>query len=109
MRKQLEMLAKSATDPRARALANDVLGNKTDLRGAMLGSRYQDVLDDSARLFSGWYQSLTESDRVEHERLGRLTLDQWQHDAAQESIEKPRTRPSDDDDDWEPPTILKRR
>lgn len=109
LRKQLELLAKSGTDPRVREMASDILTNKTDVRGAVLGSRYQDVLNDGARTFSAWYENLSETERAEQERLGRETLEQWQREAVQQSMVRSRRQRDGDDDDWDPPTILQRR
>lgn len=100
LRKQLEKLVADSAYPGIRDMAQDVLSGRADLRGAMLGSRYEQVINDATRDFSSWYRNLSEEEREEQARLGR------------ELLEAPprRPRPPVVDDGWEPPsTILKKR
>lgn len=108
LRKQLDRLVESSAYPSIRDLASDVLAGRADLRGALLGSRYEQAVNEATREFSSWYQNLSDEEREEQVRRGREYEEQVERAAA---ARKPGARrPAAEDDGWEPPaTILKKR
>jgi hypothetical protein len=115
-RRQLAMLAADATDPRIRQMARDLVAGKTDLRSALLGPTYEHALNDATARFSSWYVGLSDQQRAEQEQRGRDYAEQQLREHEQAATEVPapprRTRTRTDghgDDEWGPPTILRRR
>lgn len=115
-RKQLAMLADGATDPRIQQMARDVISGKTDLRSALLGPTYEHALNDATARFSSWYLGLSDKQRAEQEQRGRDYAEQQLREQEQAATEMPapprRTRARTDkhgDDEWGPPTVLRRR
>lgn len=113
-RKQLAMLADRATDPRIQQMARDILTGKTDLRSALLSATYEHALNDAMVRFASWYQGLSDEQRAEQEQRGRDYAEQQlrEQDEATDQAPAPSRRSptrTDGDDDWGPPTILRRR
>jgi hypothetical protein len=111
-RKQLMQLAAQNDQPALRDLARDVLAGKVDLRGAVLGTRYTDLLDEGTRQYSNWYRNLSDEERAEQARQGET----FAAEAHQELIaarRPPRRQrppaPADDDDIVQRPILKKRR
>ncbi|HCT81737.1 MAG TPA: hypothetical protein DGT23_35190 [Micromonosporaceae bacterium] len=76
----------------------------------MLGSRYEEVLNESMAAFSSWYQNLSEDERAEQEQRARDYVEQLRREAAADDAGvRPHHRPGDGDDDWEPPTSILRK
>lgn len=110
LRKQLEALAEHSAYPGIRDMARDVLAGKTDLRGAMLGGRYEQAINEGAREFSSWYRGLSDEERAEQERQGREYEEELERSATARQPGTRRPRPPVEDDGWEPPaSILKKR
>jgi hypothetical protein len=107
LRKQLETLVEHSAYPGIRDMARDVLTGRTDLRGAMLGSKHEQTINEAAREFSSWYRGLSDEERAEQVRQGREHEEKLERPATA-SPRRPRTQV--EDDGWEPPaTILKKR
>lgn len=109
VRKQLAQLAAQDHQPALRQLARDVLAGKVDLRGAILGPRYTDLLDEATGQFSGWYRNLSAEARADQERQGEAFAVEAHAELVAEQRQARRPRPPDDDE-WETPgPILKKR
>jgi hypothetical protein len=110
LRKQLETLVEHSAYPGIRDMARDVLDGRTDLRGAMLGSRYEQAINEAAREFSSWYRGLSDEERAEQVRQGREYEEKLEQASTARQPGARRPRPPAEDDGWEPPaTILKKR
>jgi hypothetical protein len=105
LRKQLEMLAEGAKDQRIKDLARDVLAGRTDLRAALLGGRYEDVLNDAMSSFSAWYRDLSDDEKAEQEHRAR---DHFEDLRCAETTTRRPSRPAAEDE-WEPPTSILRK
>jgi hypothetical protein len=110
LRKQLETLVEHSAYPGIRDMARDVLDGRTDLRGAMLGARYEQAVNEAAREFSSWYRGLSDQERAEQVCQGREYEEELEQAATPRPPGARRPRPPVEDDGWEPPaTILKKR
>jgi hypothetical protein len=110
-RKQLTQLAAQNDQPALRDLARDVLAGKVDLRGAVLGNRYTDLLDEGTRQYSNWYRNLSDEERAEQARQGETLAAEAHHEliAEQRPTRRPRRPAATDDDDLVQRPILKKR
>jgi hypothetical protein len=109
-RKQLARLAAQDDQPALRDLARDVLGGKTDLRGAILGPRYTDLLNEHARQYSDWYRNLSAEERAEQTRQGQTFAAQARQEEIAERRPARRPRPATDEEEGDvQQTILKKR
>jgi hypothetical protein len=110
LRKQLETMVEHSAYPGIRDMARDVLAGRTDLRGAMLGSRYEQTINEAAREFSSWYRGLSDEERAEQVRQGREYEEKLEQATTARLSGGRRPRPPVEDDGWEPPAnILKKR
>lgn len=103
-RKQLELLAEHGRDPRVKEMARDVLAGKSDLRATMLGSKYEDALNDGMASFAEWQRSLSDDERAEQLRRATEYLEQTQQEQPRRSH-----RPPVEEDDWESPGSVLRK
>jgi hypothetical protein len=110
-RKQLAQLAAQDGQPALRDLARDVLAGKVDLRGAVLGPRYTEVLDEGTRQYSNWYRELSAEERAEQVRRGQA----FAAEAHQELVEqrrparRPRPPAGEEDEAAQRPILRDRR
>jgi hypothetical protein len=109
LRKQLTTLAEHSAQPAIRDMARDLLAGRADLRGAMLGGRYEQAINEGVRQFSSWYAGLSDEERLEQTRRAQ----EYEQEMARASAPVPpgtrRPRPPVEDDGWEPPaSILKK-
>lgn len=109
IRKQLTLLAGQDGHPGLRDMAKDVLTGRSDLRGAMLGPRHTDVLDEAMSQFSRWRRNLTPEQQTEQERLAQDYAEEARREAAAAAHPVRRPRPADDDGDSQRPILRKRR
>jgi hypothetical protein len=106
VRRQLTQLAAQADRPELRDMARDVLAGKVDLRGAMLSSRYEDVLNEGMSRFSTWYQNLTSEERTEQVRRA----EDYAAEVRKELLVGRRPRPEPTvEEDWVSRPILRKR
>jgi hypothetical protein len=109
VRRQLAQLAEQDERPGLRDLARDVLAGRTDLRGALLGPRYEEALNHAMGQFSGWYQNLTPEERAEQVRLAEEYAAEVREEAvAEQRPRRVRPQPSAEED-WASRPILRKR
>lgn len=102
------MLAEGAQDSRIRGLARDVLAGRTELRAALLGGRYDDVLSEATSSFASWYRNLSDGEKAEHERRACDYFEELRQEVA-EPPSSARPRRASTEDDWEPPASILRK
>lgn len=108
LRKQLGLLVEHSAYPAIRDMARDVLAGRTDLRGALLGGRYERAISDGMRSFSSWYADLSDEERAEQVRLGQEYEQRVERD--DQPVRRPVRRPRPPvEDDWEPPAGIPRK
>jgi hypothetical protein len=109
-RKQLAQLAAQDAQPALRDLAREVLAAKVDLRGAILGPRYTDILDEGTRQFSNWYRDLSAEERAEQVRQGQTFAAEAHQELIAERRPTRRPRPpADEQEEAVQRPILKKR
>lgn len=91
-------------------MAKDVLAGKDDLRGALLGPRHTDVLNEAMGQFSRWCRDLTPEQRAEQERLAQAYAETARQEAAAAAHPAPLRRPEQGDEgEIQRPILRKRR
>ena len=89
-------------------MARDVLAGRMDLRAAVLGGRYEDVLNDAMPSFSSWYRNLSDDEKAEQERRAHDHFEDLRHRETPEANAR-RLRGAPAEDEWEPPASILRK